>query len=398
LSTFWSVIRVADISIFELLAVLVIPSAMIYSPPEEGTHLAAFRLAGAGVALLMFAGIVSSLSSFDPAEHIVKVSKLVGAFMLTIGVSYVLANRKIYNLTEVLYLLALSAAACSLVAILQGQLGILTGLIPRGGEGGIESWTRMTGLAEHPIEAGIVSSYGFLISIGLGIYTRKWRLMILMIAINAYSMRFSASLTAVFAVVVASFVLCLYAKTYKIMLAGLAIGPLVVAAVLASSSGATGLLAHRLMSLYQSQGNYETVQIREMQLRKTIDLIDPSTLAVGNGYSTADLPFKMEIHNGLIASVFHFGLLGLISQCLLIGFFVSKLGGDAPRPLKSILAGCVIVFVLAYLTGPPQARPSFWAPLFLLGAYLGSPRKERFSRAAVSIVGRRIPGFGARSK
>src|SRR5216683_1492978 len=155
LSTFWSGIKVFDISIFEWLALLVIPCVWIHRPKEEGVALASFTLAGSGLALLAFAGIISSQSSFDASEHILKVSKLISAFMLTIGLGYVLANRKILNIVEVLYLLCLSAAACSLVAVLQGQLGILTGLIPRSGEGGIEGWTRMTGLAEHPIESGI---------------------------------------------------------------------------------------------------------------------------------------------------------------------------------------------------------------------------------------------------
>jgi hypothetical protein len=104
-------------------------------------------------------------------------------------------------------------------------------------------------------------------------------------------------------------------------------------------------------------------------------MIDASTLAVGNGYSTADLPYKMEIHNGFLASVFHFGFMGLISQCLLIAFFVGKLRNTAPRAVKGILLGCIVVFAFAYLSGPPQARPSLWAPLLFLGAFLGAPRR-----------------------
>ncbi len=388
LSSSWSVLRVFDISIFEWLTLLLVPAVLLHSPPEQGTPLESFKLAGASLALLAIAGIISSQSSFNSVEHILKVSKLLGAFALLIGLSYALANRKIYNVVELLYLLCLSATACSLVATLQGQFGILTGLIPRDAGGGIESWMRMTGLAEHPIEAGVVSSYGFVIGLGLALHTRKWLIVLPMIAINAYSMRYSASLTAVFAFALASLALCLYTKSFKVLFSGFVVGALAVAAVLNLSTGATGLLGRRLASLYETQGNYETVQIRSMQLHKAIDMIDISTLAVGNGYSEADLPFDMEIHNGLVASVFHFGLLGLISQCLLIGFFVSKLRDDAPRPLKGILIGCIIVFALTYLSGPAQARPTLWAPVILLGGYLGAQRKERFSAAAPPIFRR----------
>jgi hypothetical protein len=379
LSTFWSGIRLFDISIFEWLALLVIPCVWIHRPKEEGVTLASFTLAACGLALLAFAGIISSQSSFDPIEHVQKVAKLISAFGLMMGLAYVLANRKIFNIVEVLYLLCLSAAACSLVAVLQGQLGILTGLIPKSGEGGIEDWTRMTGLAEHPIETGIIAAYGVAIGLGLGVYIRKWRMLFFLIAIDVYSMRYSASLTAVFAFLIASGVVCLHAKAYKLLFLGGATGALVMAAVMAASPGDSGLLQSRLSSLYENQGNYQTVQTRQMQLRKAIELITPGTLAMGNGYSSSDLPYKMEIHNGLVASVFHFGVLGLISQCFLIGFFVAKLGSDAPRPLKSILLGCIVVFILPYLSGPPQARPSLWAPVIFLGAYLPILKKARFS-------------------
>jgi hypothetical protein len=379
LSTFWSGIRLFDISIFEWLALLIIPCVWIHRPKEQGVTLASFKLAGCGLALLTLAGIISSQSSFDAIEHILKVGKLIAAFLLTIGLAYVLANRKIFNIVEALYLLCLSAAACSLVAILQGQLGILTGLIPKSGEAAVESWSRMTGLAEHPIESGIVAAYGIAIGLGLGLYLRKWRLLLFFIAIDAYSMRFSASLTAVFAFLISSVILCVYGKAYKLLFFGGAAGALAIAAVVAVSPGTAGLLGGRLVSLYESTGSYETVQSRAMQLQKTIDLIAPSTLAVGNGYSTADLPYKKEIHNGLLASVFHFGLLGLVSQCFLIAFFVAKLRSDAPRPLKSILLGCIIIFSLSYVSGPPQARPSLWATVMILGAYLAIPTKDRLS-------------------
>jgi len=398
LSGSWSVLRLFDISIFEWLALLVVPAVLLHSPAEKGVPLGSFKLAGASLALLAIAGSISSPSSFDAVEHILKVGKLLSAFALIIGLSYALANRKIYNLTEVLYLLCFSATACSLVAILQGQFGILTGLIPRDSGGGIQMWTRMTGLAEHPIEAGVVSSYGFVVGLGLALHTRKWLLALPMIAINAYSMRYSASLTAVFGFAFASLALCLYTKSFKVLFSGFAIGALTVAVVLALSTDSSGLLERRIAGLYESQGNYETVQIRAMQLHKAIDMIDVGTLAVGNGYSEADLPFDMEIHNGLVASVFHFGLLGLISQCLLIGFFVAKLRADAPRPFIGILMGCIIVFALTYLSGPAQARPTLWLPVMLLGGFLGASRKESTSAAtaAAPIFGQPALGLTPR--
>jgi hypothetical protein len=105
LSSSWSVLKLFDISIFEWLTLLFVPGALLHSPSEEGILLGSFKLAGAGLALLAIAGIISSPSSFDAVEHILKVSKLLAAFALIIGLSYAVANRIIYNTVEVLYLL-----------------------------------------------------------------------------------------------------------------------------------------------------------------------------------------------------------------------------------------------------------------------------------------------------
>jgi hypothetical protein len=384
LSTFWSVIRVFDVSIFEWLTALVVPFALLYRPRMEGVPIGSFKLAGAGLAIMTLAGIISSQSSLDAIQHILKVTKLVATFALMLGFSYILANRRIFSVMEVLYLLCISAAVSSFVAILQGQFGLLTGLIPTDEGKALESWIRMTGLAEHPIEAGVVSAYGFLISLGLAIIKRKWRLLLLLIAIDAYSMRFSASLTAVFAFVFSGILLCVFTRKYKLLVTGAALGAGAITALLLFSSGAADLLVMRLSVLYSSQGNYQTVQIREMQLHKALSMIDASTLVVGNGYSSADLPYKMEIHNGLVASVFHFGLLGLISQILMVAFFASRLGGPAPPAMKGILLGAIIIFASAYMTGPAQARPSLWAPLLLLGAFMSVPMLRTNVRASSS--------------
>jgi hypothetical protein len=387
LSTFWSTIRLFDVSIFEWLAPGVILLALPYAVEKQGTSFSSLRLAVFGLLLLGLAGIVSAPGSYEPSEHLLKVIKLVGAFGMVIGVSYILANRKIFSVIEILYLLAFSAAACSAVAVLQGRGGILIGLIHRSGGAGVSitSWARMTGLAEHPIEAGLVAAYGVVISLGLGIATRKWLVLLPLIAIDIYSMRYSASLTAVFAFLLASMTMCIFARAYSVLLSGVAAGALVMSMAMAFSGDALGLLTSRVAALYEAQGNYVTVQSREMQLEKAIDLIDAKTLAVGNGYSAVDLPNNMEIHNGIVASVFHFGLLGFISQCLLIFFFVSRLGHDASRPLKSILVGCVVVFALSYLSGPPQARPSLWAPLIFLGAFL-TTRNANAAASANSLL------------
>jgi hypothetical protein len=379
LTTFWSVLRVFDTSIFEVLAPIVILCALPLATDGKGVTLGSLRLALTGIALLTIAGIISAPGSFDPYEHILKVIKLVGAFSLTIGVAYVLASRNVLTVFQSLFLLCLSAAASSAVAILQGAAGILTGLIPRT----METGSRMTGFAEHPLETGLITVFGIVIALGLAMHTRKWLVFLVLIAVDIYSLKYSASLTAVFTFLFASLALCWYAKAYKIILTGAVIGAFIITVAFALSDSALGPLTSRLTSLATSQGNYATVQTREMQLGKAIALISPGTLVIGNGYSTADLPYNMDIHNGLVAAVFHFGLLGLVSQCFLISFFVVRMGGDAPRLLKSILLGCIVVFTLIYMSGPPQARPTLWAPLIILGTYLSATKRELLAASKI---------------
>jgi hypothetical protein len=366
LSTFWPVLRFHDVTIFDWLAPIVILLALPYAPKERGIPFRSLALATSGVALLALAGIISVGTSYDSYEHIQKVFKLVFALAGIVGLAYVVDNRKILSVSEALSLLFVSASVSSAVCIIQGQFGILTNLLLKAGPR-VEEWDRMTGLTEYPIEAGEVSDFGVMIGFGMALHTRKWYFCLPLIAVNLYSLTASASLTAVFVLGAAFIAVCTYAKAYKAMCYGVAI--VVCGLMLALFSDARRLTS-RLETFSHSQGNYATVQSREMQWAKSLDMITPSTLLVGNGYSTQDLPLNLEIHNGLIAAVFHFGILGLLGQILLIVFFTVRLRHDAPRALKSILVGCLIIFLGAYLTGPGLSRRSHWVTPLILGTYL----------------------------
>lgn len=368
LYTFWPVFRINDVTLFDWLAPIVIVLALPYAPKERGVAFSSFALAVAGIALLALGGVISVAPSLDSYEHIRKVFKLVVALSATVGLAYVLENRKILSVNEALTLLCISATVNSAVCILQGQFHLFTGLIPKElAPTGIETWTRMTGLTEWPIEAGQVSDFGVFMALGMVLHTRRWYVFLPLMAINLYSLTESASLTAAFALVIAFAAMGLYAKAYKAIVLGIVIA--VCGIALAAAMDARRLTS-RLETFFQSQGSYSTVESRELQWTQSIEMIRPSTLFVGNGYSELDLPYKMEIHNGLIAAVFHFGILGLIGQCLLIGYFLVRLRHEAPRPLKSILLGCCIVFAFSYLTGPALSRRALWVTPVILGAYL----------------------------
>jgi hypothetical protein len=366
LFTFWPVFRILNITVFDCLTPVAIVFGLSYLPKARGPGLKWFSLAIAGVGCLALAGVTSYPSSNDPTGHLLKVVNLVVALGGIVGLSYVLANRKIFSVVEAIVLLCLSATISSAVALLQGRFGMLRGIIPVIAE--INISTRMTGLCEHPIEAGIAAAFGVILALGLAFHTRRWLACIPLMAVNLLSLMYSASLTAVIALVLGTLACCMYLRAYKFLIIAVIVGVTAITAALSYSG--LGLLTSRLDTLMQAQGNYATVQSRELQWSKALELIGPTTLAVGNGYSAADIPLGMEIHNGLVAALFHFGVLGLVSQFLLIGFFVARMRHGAASELKATLLGCILIFSLAYLTGPSLSRRSIWVPLIILGAYL----------------------------
>jgi len=376
LYTFWPIFRFHGLTIFDCLSPLTVLCALPYRPKDRGAPLGSFILATAGVAGLAFAGIVSVIRSFDSYEHITEVALLIVALGGTVAFVYVLENRRILSAVEALTLLCASSVVCAIVVTLQGKYHMLLSLIPtEPGEGAIrpEAWTRFTGLAEHPIETGIVSAYGVVIALGLGMYTRKWLLPLIAIGLDVYSDQYSASLTAIFALTAAVGLMCIYNRAYKaLVICGVIIG---IGGLWVVFSSNFGLLGSRLAAFSQSHGDYSTLRSREEQWAATLDMIEPATLLVGNGFSTMDLPLNRPIHDTLIAAVYHFGLLGLASQILLLAFFMVRLRHHAPTALRSILLGVIIIFTFSYLTGPGLSRRSLWAPPLLLGAYL-TTRKQ----------------------
>jgi hypothetical protein len=372
LFAFWPVLRFGGLTVFDCTAPVVAIAIACFGGKEKNVSYAAFGWPSLGILLFSVAGIFSMAFSSDTTDHVEKVVKVLLALSMMLCFAFVLPRKKIFSIVEVLALLALSGAIHSVVCILQGRFGIFTGLIPVA-SGGLEEWNRMTGLAEHPIEAGYISAFSAVIAVGLVIHTRKWFLCLLIIAIDLYSLKYSASLTATFAIVTGIGIVCLFARAYSILMVFASM--IGIALIVTLSSGDMGdKLASRLDTLMHSQGNYGTLKTREDQWSKTIKGIDLGTVMFGNGYSASDLPNGIEIHNGFLAAIFHFGILGLLSQFCLIWFFVSRLFGDSPRSLRGILLGCIVIFASGYMTGPPLSRRSVWVPMFLIAAYLPQRR------------------------
>ncbi len=384
LTSFWSVFRLGGLTVFDLLSPLVALVAIPYRAHPKPTHSPRLRLPLAGIFAMVLAGLLSLIISSNAVEHLQRTSALLIAFCAMLAFAYLISRKQILSYTEVLVLLLISGTASSIAVILQGDFHVLTSIVPGHGSGTLQPWQRLTGLAEHPIEAGTVSAFAVVIAMALAIRAHQWLVYFLPILISIYSMRYSASLTAFLSLAVGICVICLYARAYWHLIGMVIAVTLIVASV---SLGAMGtLMASRLQQFASDPNNYETVAFRETQVRETLSQITLTTILFGNGYSLAELPLGMEIHNTPIAALFHFGFLGLLSQCLIIVFFVRTLWGDASRHLKGALLACMVVFAGPYLTGPSLSRRSIWVPLLTLGALASSTqiqRRKRRSRLGV---------------
>lgn len=372
LFAFWPVFRIGGLTFFDCTAPFVVIAAMLLPNVEKKIY--GFHYAIMGLFIFAFAGVVSMVSSSDPMGHLLKMATLLLALSMMLAFVYTLAIKRIFTMTEALRLLSLSGAIHSFVCILQGRLGLMMWVIPSV-DLGVFEWSRLTGLAEHPIEAGMISDFSTVIALGLAMHTKQWKRYLLIALIDVLSLKYSASLTATFALAVGIGAVCVYSRAYKILFSGIVLVVVVGAIGLASGGAESGKLLSRLTMLAQSQGNYGTLQLRQTQWKMALDRITAQTVMIGNGYSPSDLPLGFDIHNGLIAAVYHFGVLGLLSQFLFITFFMGKLSGNGAKDFRSILLGCIVVFFSSYLTGPPFSRRSLWVPMLMLGAYLPGRRQ-----------------------
>ena len=385
LLTFWTSLRIGNITVFDWSAVPTVLALMLYRDQDRASRSDSWPIVGLG--LLAIGGLLSASSSSNALEHLQRVAALLVDFSMMISLAYLLSKKRVLTLQEALSVLVISGTVSSFTAILQGRFGMLTSLVPNTPHG-IEEWNRLTGLTEHPIEAGITASFCAVIVLGLAFHSGKWFICLLLLAVNVYSLNYSGSVTAYVALGIGLCALCITLRRY-LLLTGFAAG-ITVVMTLALASGVIGAkLGDRLGRFIEDPIHYKTMGYREAQWEHTLYLMDTHTVIFGNGYAKAELPDQKEIHNGPLAALFHFGMFGLAGQCVFIWLFVRELWGRSARAFKGILFGCVLVFGSTYLTGPAMARRPIWVPMFMLAAYLHLQRPA-YSRGHLRLQVRRV--------
>ncbi len=370
LFVFWPTLRIGGLTVFDCLAPFAILFILFFvqKKNKDHIHVSGFGILVLALALFTLSAAISSLISADFSEHFIRVSTLFIALCAMIFLCYFIVIKKLLTITQSLWVLALSATVSSFFCVLQGQFGLFLSLTFRSMLD-INEMSRFTGLAEHPIEAGYVAVFGILSLISLIMRSEKKGLLFLCLVINLYSLRYSASLTALGALILSIAILLLYLKLYKIVIAFGFLGFVALSVLLIAAPSSP--LSKRILTLHDSGTEYSTLKTREEQLKEAVKRIDLVTFVLGKGYSRQELP-RGNIHNGIIASIYHFGLLGLFSQLLFFVFFIRGLAQDGEKEDKALLLAFLLVFTAAYMTGPPFSRRTLWMPVILLSSLLNT--------------------------
>ncbi|WP_145984417.1 hypothetical protein [Bradyrhizobium nitroreducens] len=373
----------AGITIFDVLAPVCIAVLLLASPADKTiSDDRDLRLIAESQLFFVIASIASAIPSAAVGEHIAKCIVIAIAMIAMFVMASLIVRKCILSFNEAAFWLALSAGISSAFVILQGQFRLFTSISPVFNTG-TQEWLRATGLAEHPIEAGAIAGIGMVLALHLLLARRVARhpftagVLLAAIFVDAYSMISSASLTAVGSVAAALAAQLVLARRYGLLMATIAAIPAIVLPYLLASSS---LLGDRLLQLLTLGDRFTTVQSRQSQLSETLGQIDFASFILGHGYSFNDLPQGLEIHNAALASLYHFGVLGLISQICICAYLLRKVISPYPAPMRGALLGVLLVFFGEYLTGPVFARRSDWITVIVLASFMPSATSRRNQR------------------
>ncbi|WP_404543548.1 hypothetical protein [Bradyrhizobium sp. USDA 223] len=327
------------------------------------------------LALFILATLASASVAYDTNDHLLRSSLLAAGAFLMITFSLTIGRVEGLSFEAITQTLAISSAITGVVCIAQGKFGLFLNLLP---SERLEFWTRPTGLAEHPVEAGQIAAYGCLFATSLLLRKRRIYLNGACLVIIAYSETISASLTGVICSI--GCVLALLVARGSLKFSSIVIMAVLVPGIgfIASEFFSDTFLAARVSELFQTGLEYGTLNSRTSQMADAIDAIfaSASSFSLGSGYDPGALISKLDIHNGLLASWYHFGLLGAASQLLFIFYFVSAALRKEKNERIIALLGLAI-FVLFYFSGPAFFRRSVWLPIFLLSEPWQIWKKDR---------------------
>lgn len=396
----WSTIRVADLTIFDVLT----PPMLIFlwfnfqQGVSQVTKSRFSQILMLSTLCLMLGVVTSTPFATDPVASVTRGIIIGTSLALTTFNMIVIAGTGALKPIQIARAMLVSCVVHSCVTILQGQFGLLQAL--NHAEDKWQDWSRAPGLAEHPIEAGLTSGFGIILAIYLllQLRERKWETPLALggLVLSALAMLYSASMTALLATLASIPVLFFLSGKrtllYSYIGAGLIGGSAVVIAIQGTQLGT------RVDDLLANGSSYNTVEARNDQYRIVIGELTFTRTVLGGGFDPHTLPNDLDVHNGILASVYHFGLFGLLSQMLLVLYAARAVFVSRDPFIKGCFGGLMVIFLCGYLTGPTLSRRSIWVPILTFSAIasatqFGASRKGPLPRPPLQprMGGRRMP-------
>lgn len=302
--------------------------------------------------LTYIAVTISAMVTNNIASHTVRSLTLIISLGCLWTFTSLLAALFAGELSRVLVAMLVGASANAVAVIAQGQFGL-------GVSANLGFTVRMVGFAEHPIEAGYISAFAIAIS-AWGFLNHKNPIWLIPLILNIYSYRFSASMTAIFAAACALVWIIFYFRSIKVLAAIAAIALLIP---IIDPTIYQSFIFQRVVEAFLTGGDYETVNSRIEQNVTALSIFDNLSYLTGRGFSDLDTVMNTEIHNGFIASIYHFGVLGLTAQLIVLIFIVYTLWRVPNRHIRALGIAFFLCFFAVYLTGPALSRRSLWLPV-----------------------------------
>lgn len=359
--------RIGIVAVFDVMALLFVMLMPFIAPTVWRRSLWRVRHLLLGVALLFFGVATSFFQTDDQSEHIFRSTNLiVSVATMWLFSAYAGELPLMKSLLILLAVLTVGSASVILDGALYGPIQV-------------DDISRQVGWMEHSGEAGYVAAYGVILGAWLWMGTRS-KVVIVAILINLMSIRYSASMTSVASVGVG---LIAISFMYRKIIPTIGILSGIVGAIIFIPGISDSLLIRRVVDAFFAGSEYDTVDSRLTQIYDTVGLIFDNfvTLFTGRGISQAEIfgVGGLEIHNTLLASIYHFGLFGAASYVVMFVYLLRPMFiKGLNRSDRALSLGMWVVFAAAIISSPGLSRRTLWVPIILITVSLLQEKNRRF--------------------
>ncbi|MDP2021670.1 MAG: hypothetical protein Q8L16_12305 [Hydrogenophaga sp.] len=358
--------RIGIVAVFDVMSLVFVILMPFIAPTEWRRTLWRVRHLPLVIALLLFGVTTSFFQTGDQSEHIFRsINLIVSVATMWLFSAYAGELPLMKSLLTLLAVLTVGSASVVLGGASHGPIQV--------GE-----ISRQIGWMEHSGEAGYVAAFGVILGAWLWIGMRS-KVAIIAIIINLISIRYSASMTSVASVGVGLIVM---SYMYRKIIPTIGILSGIVGAIIFIPGISDSLLIRRVVDAFFAGSDYDTVDSRVTQINDTAGLIFENivTLFTGRGFAPTEISGVggLDIHNTLLASIYHFGMFGAASYVIMFVYLLRPIFlNGLNRSDRALSLGMWVVFGAAILSSPGLNRRTLWVPMILITVTLLQEKSRR---------------------